>query len=919
MQKGDLPYWRKYFLFAAVFLCNLANAQSDGSDISGDAPFKSNNLVIVDSRLNDYVSTVSNRQEKGAVEVTANGVLQVSGSVFRNNRNGTSSTNGELVKPGAGVIYLNSGTQASIAGSEFSGNRDYYFNKVIGDKSAGAVFNAGNLKVDDSRFVGNTDNFAGGAITNYSDGNMTVSGSTFDGNGRVAGLDTRFGGAVMNYGTMTDSGSTYAGNSANTQGGAIVLTVANGKMPSLTVNGDVFRQNTSSHGGAIAVTGGTFSDTGSTYDGNVASYSGGAFRIYKGATGSVTNDVFSGNSATNTGGGAVFNAGILTDSGSVYTGNQGYSGGAVFNSGSLSASAGRFSGNSASVYGGAIYNSGSLTISDANFSGNSAKVSGGAIHNSAAGQVVLSGSSFFAGNTAGGLANDISNDGIFHFGSDSMKHVVTVLNEGVSGSGEMYLNQGILVLGQDRQIQQNSFHAGAGTVTYITLSEKHLVQTAGIKHFSELDDGVRNGKDKAQDAIGNSGFMIHTSGGMVLDKDAVLHVTIKDSEPGKTYLVAYNEQPQVMLRAARAVTMTSQGFSHEETAWKNVNLLSGNPMLEFARVEEDNDNGYVMVSSRASNAVGIVEDLGSLSHIYYGWLSDISDLRHRLGEVRYGAQDGVWGKVIYSRYHAKGLADSRVRTDDYSMHVGVDRLVGKGEDHSWLAGLSFRGGQSDMKAARYDGSADMDHYTLKAYGTYMNAKGSYADIVGAVGHFQTDFSGFHNERAGYMHGDFSNWGYGVSAETGHMLRWGGEADDRRRHDYWFFEPQFQLSFFHVDGRDYDTSNAIHVRQKDVDFLTGRIGGVLGKKFGYGGTNGPDERYMQIAGRAGWIHEFDGEQSLDMNGRRFTGNVADNVFYYGLDIDWQCGQAQKLYVQLDRAEGSGYRKDIQVRAGYRVAF
>ena len=51
----------------------------------------------------------------------------------------------------------------------------------------------------------------------------------------------------------------------------------------------------------------------------------------------------------------------------------------------------------------------------------------------------------------------------------------------------------------------------------------------------------------------------------------------------------------------------------------------------------------------------------------------------------------------------------------------------------------------------------MDHYTLKAYGTYMNAKGSYADIVGAVGHFQTDFSGFHNERAGYMHGDFSNW------------------------------------------------------------------------------------------------------------------------------------------------------------------
>ena len=50
----------------------------------------------------------------------------------------------------------------------------------------------------------------------------------------------------------------------------------------------------------------------------------------------------------------------------------------------------------------------------------------------------------------------------------------------------------------------------------------------------------------------------------------------------------------------------------------------------------------------------------------------------------------------------------------------------------------------------------MDHYTLKAYGTYMNAKGSYADIVGAVGHFQTDFSGFHNHHACIPHAHYEN-------------------------------------------------------------------------------------------------------------------------------------------------------------------
>ena len=95
--------------------------------------------------------------------------------------------------------------------------------------------------------------------------------------------------------------------------------------------------------------------------------------------------------------------------------------------------------------------------------------------------------------------------------------------------------------------------------------------------------------------------------------------------------------------------------------------------------------------------------------------------------------------------------------------------------------------------------------------------------------------------------------------------------------------------------------------------------MLGKKFSYGGENSLDKRYVQIAGRAGLIHEFDGDQSLYMNGRRFTGHVAENVFYYGLDLDWQFGIDQKLYLQVDRAHGDGYHKDIQVRAGYRYRF
>ena len=165
----------------------------------------------------------------------------------------------------------------------------------------------------------------------------------------------------------------------------------------------------------------------------------------------------------------------------MYSGNEGYSGGAVYNSGSFSGSAGEFAGNSASVYGGAIYNSGVLQVSDA----------------------------VFSGNTAAGQANDIHNEGIFSFGSDGVTHVATVLNGGVSGSGEMYLNQGTLTLAQGSQIHQNTFQAAAGTVTYVTLNDNHLVQASGVSRFGELDDGVRDGQDKALDTIGNDGFAIH--------------------------------------------------------------------------------------------------------------------------------------------------------------------------------------------------------------------------------------------------------------------------------------------------------------------------------------------------------------------------------------------------------------------------
>ena len=134
--------------------------------------------------------------------------------------------------------------------------------------------------------------------------------------------------------------------------------------------------------------------------------------------------------------------------------------------------------------------------------------------------------------------------------------------------------------------------------------------------------------------------------------------------------------------------------------------------------------------------------------------------------------------------------------------------------------------------------------------------------------------------------------------------------------FWFAEPQIQLSYFRVKGKNYETSNAIHVEQKSVNFLTGRVGVSAGKQFAYGAEK---KRYLQLSAKAGLIHEFAGDQKLRLNEKKLSADGKKNLFYYGADMDWQFADNHKLYLKVDRATGSGYRKDIQIQGGYRYSF
>ena len=89
-----------------------------------------------------------------------------------------------------------------------------------------------------------------------------------------------------------------------------------------------------------------------------------------------------------------------------------------------------------------------------------------------------------------------------------------------------------------------------------------------------------------------------------------------------------------------------------------------------------------------------------------------------------------------------------------------------------------------------------------------------------------------------VHDDRSSYGLGASLEAGRKLDFAFSNEGR---DYWFLEPQLQLSYFWVKGGDFHASNGMKIEQKNMDSLTGRAGLVLGKKFSLEGGSG--ERYM----------------------------------------------------------------------------
>jgi predicted outer membrane repeat protein len=107
-------------------------------------------------------------------------------------------------------------------------------NEWTGGSDGGGIFNYGTLSLSGCTLSGNSADRSGGAILNYYTGNLAVSGSTLSGNSAT----TKRGG-LYNSGAASLDTTTVSSNSAGAQGGGIF----NDSSGALTLGGSTVTGN----------------------------------------------------------------------------------------------------------------------------------------------------------------------------------------------------------------------------------------------------------------------------------------------------------------------------------------------------------------------------------------------------------------------------------------------------------------------------------------------------------------------------------------------------------------------------------------------------------------------------------------------------------------------------------------------------
>ena len=255
----------------------------------------------------------------------------------------------------------------------------------------------------------------------------------------------------------------------------------------------------------------------------------------------------------------------------------------------------------------------------------------------------------------------------------------------------------------------------------------------------------------------------------------------------------------------------------------------------------------------------VVLGLSGMAPSYAMWYGQLSSLRERLGEIRYGTgTDGFWTRGFAHENKLDGLKGIDVSQKVYGGSLGYDHSYQPDSENKWLFGFRGQVSRADQDVKEnFGGSGDNHSYGFAGYATWQHQSGWYMDTVATWDWYDQDLKAQMLDGRN-VKGSYHSYGGGLSLEAGRSIDLWGKA---------FLEPQAQLSYYWLKGSSFTMDNGMEVSQHDMNSLTGRVGLVLGKRWSF-----EDDTYIQPYAKVGGIHEFLGSQRVSVNDETFTGNL-----------------------------------------------
>lgn len=300
---------------------------------------------------------------------------------------------------------------------------------------------------------------------------------------------------------------------------------------------------------------------------------------------------------------------------------------------------------------------------------------------------------------------------------------------------------------------------------------------------------------------------------------------------------------------------------------------------------------------------------------YYLWRDQSERLTKRLGITCFDEERaGVWTKMSNSSISGSGIYGSDAKVKTYTIgydfkHNSDERLTAadakKTRDFSGLA-FTYIKGSSSMNGYQVNdtlqvagGRSDIRGGALTAYHTHTSKSGSYADYVLRYSSYDNDF------KLDGVNGSAKSHGLQASAEYGHRL----ENDHGL-----FVTPNAQLTLGRLYNKAFTTSNGVHIANDHLNSAILSMGVDVGQTLGDQSQVYAKVRYNTELGDRVSAAFYQGDASAFCNG-----DSNGSWWEYGLGFDLKAGHASHLFMDAERAGGSGFSKDWSWRIGARFDF